>query len=116
MERESRILNTVVLSGAAVSAVIDSTWAAAQGLKTPSVLDLTTKIGFKVSESGVGVFLPLYDELNVLVEVTVTLNAARAYALPEKVFAWPYFKLWCESGGVDVVQGADRVFVLVQKS
>lgn len=116
MEREARNLSILVLNGAAVSSVIDSTWAAAQGLKTPAALEANTKIGFQVAEWAGGTFLPLYDEYNLLVEMPVTLNAARAYALPEKVFAWPYFKLWCENAGSDVLQTADRSFVLVQKS
>jgi hypothetical protein len=116
MEREARNLTTVIASGAAVSAVIDSTWAAGQGLVTPAALDATTKIAFKVCTSQTGAFLPLYDDSNTLVEVTVTLNAARAYALPEKLFAWPYFKLWAQASGSDVNQSADRSFTISQKS
>jgi hypothetical protein len=116
MQREARNVTTVVANGGAVSAVIDATWASAQGIKTPAALEATTKIGFQVSESAGGTFLPLYDELNALIEVTVTLNAGRGYAVPEKVKAWPYFKLWCENAGSDVNQTADRTFIIVQKS
>ena len=117
MEREARNITTVVASGGALSAVIDSTWAAGQGLKTPAVLDANTKIAFKVAESAAGPFLPLYeDEFNQLVEVTVNVGEARSYVLPEKIFAWPFFKLWMENEGSDVNQIANRTFIVVQKS
>lgn len=116
MERESRNVTAVIPSGAALSNIVDSTWAAAQGLVTPAALDATTKIAFKVARSQDDTFLPLYDEFNVLVEVSVTLNAARAYALPDRLFAWPYFKLWAEASGSDLTQSADRAFTVVQKS
>lgn len=117
MQREARNITTVVTVGSALSGVIDSTWAAAQGLKTPAVLDANTKIAFMVAESAAGTFLPLYDdEFNQLVELTVNVGEARSYALPDKIFAWPYFKLWCENAGSDVNQIANRTFIVVQKS
>lgn len=116
MERECRIVNTIIANGAAVSGVVDTTWAAAQGLIAPATLDTNTAIAFKVCDSATGTFQPLYSELNVLVEVPVTINAAKAYALPDAVFAWPYFKLWAENGGTDVAQGTDRAFVIALKS
>ena len=116
MQRESRNVTTVVANGGAVSAVMDATWVAAQGLKTPAALEATTRIGFQVSESAGGTFLTLYDQFNVLVEVTVNLGEASAYELPDKIFAWPYFKLWCENAGSDVNQIANRTFIVVQKS
>jgi len=116
MEREARNITTTIPGGSALSAVIDATWAAAQGLIAPAALDATTRIAFKVAEKPDGAFLPLSDEYNLLVEVTVTLNAARAYALPDKLFAWSYFKLWAEASGSDVIQTADRTFIISQKS
>jgi hypothetical protein len=116
MEREARSVVATISSGAAVSTPVDSTWAAAQGLITPAALEATSKIGFKVCATSDGTFQPLYDEFNAIVEVPVTLNAARAYALPDKLFTWPYFKLWTQASGVDVNQTADRTFVVMQKS
>lgn len=116
MQREIKSVTAIIASGGAISGVIDATWAAAQGLKAPAALEATSTLAFKVAESQDGAFLPLYNELNVLVEVPVTLNAARAYQLPDELFAWPYFKLWTESGGVDVAQSSDRTFVVTLKS
>ncbi len=116
MEREARFVETKIAATAAESDVIDATWPAGAGLITPAALEASTKIAFKVSPSKDGEFLPLYDESNVLVEVTVTLDAAKAYALPDAVFAWPYFKLWTEAAGVDVAQTTERTFLVVLKS
>jgi len=116
MEREARIVGATIPINTAESNIIDTTWAAAVGLKTPAALEANTVIGFKVAESQDGTFLPLYDEDNALVEATVILNAARAYALPDKLFAWPYFKLWTQAAGVDVNQAAARTFVVTLKS
>ena len=81
-----------------------------------AALEANTSIGFKVAESQDGSFLALYDEDNSLVQAAVTLNAAQAYALPDRLFAWPYFKLWSQDAGVDVNQTAARSFVVLLKS
>ncbi len=116
MEREARIVHATIPINTAESGVIDATWAAGAGLKTPAALEANTSIGFKVAENQDGTFLPLFDEDNALVQVTVTLNAARAYALPDKLFAWPYFKLWSQNGGADVNQTTGRSFTVLLKS
>ena len=116
MQRETHSIVVTIATGAAVSNIIDLTWGAGLGLITPAALEATTKIGFKVAESQDATFLPLYDDANTLVEVTVTLNEARAYALPDGIFAWPYAQLWAEAAGVDMVQTADRDFTITLKS
>ena len=102
--------------GAAESSLIDVTWAAGLGLKTPAALEANTKIAFKVAESQDATFLPLYDDTNTLIEMTVTLNEARAYVLPDEIFYWRYIKLWTEAAGVDVAQTAERAFLITLKS
>jgi hypothetical protein len=116
MEREWKEITAVIANGAAVSGVIDATWAAGAGLIAPSALTATTVLAFKVCGSQDGTFVALYDRNNALVEVAVTVNAAKAYALPDELFAWPYFKLWTEASGADVNQAAERSFVVVLKS
>ncbi len=116
MEREARIVEATIPNGEAESGVIDTTWAAGMGIKTPAALEATTVIGFKVCESKDGTFLPLYDETNALLTVTVELAEARAYVAPDGLFAWRYVKLWAQAAGVDVDQTADRDFVIVLKS
>ncbi len=116
MEREARYITAVIVATAALSDVIDTTWAAGMGLKTTDGLEATTKIGFKVAETKDGDYAPLYDGTNALVEITVQLDAARAYPLPDEVFAWRYVKLWAQAAGADVAQSADRTFIVVLKS
>jgi len=116
MEREARTIAATIAAGAAESSLIDVTWAAGLGLKTPAALEAETKIAFKVAECQDGTFLPLYDDTNTLVEITVTLNEARAYALPDEIFYWRYIKLWTEAAGMDVAQTAERAFVITLKS
>ena len=116
MQREAHAIAVTIANGEALSSLIDMTWAAAQGLKTPAALEATTKRAFKVAESQDGTFLPLYDDANNLVEMSVELAEARAYALPDELFAWPYVKLWTEAARVDVDQTADRAFIISMKS
>ena len=116
MEREARYITATIPLGEAESGVIDTTWAAGMGIKTPAALEAATVIGFKVCESKDGTFLPLYDDTNALVTVTVELAEARAYAAPDEIFYWRYVKLWSQAAGVDVDQAAARDFVIVLKS
>ncbi len=113
--RLARSVSAAVANGAALSGIIDNTWGAAGGLKAPAALEATTVIGFKVAESQDGTFLPLHDASGTLVEVAVDAAAAKAYALPDELFPWPYFKLWTEAAGADVLQTAERAFGVVFK-
>lgn len=113
--RNARSVSASIAQGAAVSGVIDNTWAAGGGLITPGALTATSVIAFKVCNTQGGTFAPLYDQSNALVEVTVQVDASRAYPLPDELFAWPYFKLWTEASAADVNQGAERVFTVVLK-
>lgn len=113
---ETTQLAATVDASAAISDVIETPHQALGGLITPAALEATTVIGFKVCEAKNGTFVPLKDETNALVYVTVTLNAAGGYPLPEEVRNFPYFKIWtCTTGGVDVAQSAARSFKLVAK-
>jgi hypothetical protein len=116
MERECRTITVLIADGEAESEAFELAWAAGAGLQAPAALDATTVIAFKVSDDLDGNYLALYDDTNALVEVTVQVDAARAYALPEEVFAWPYVKLWAEASGTDVEQSADRTFKVSLKS
>lgn len=99
---------------AALSDAVDNTEGAALGFITPSALEASTNIGFKVSHDGV-TFVPLYDQNGSLVNVAVAVNAARGYQIPDAVRFWPYFKLWAQNGsGTDVAQAtAARTLIVV---
>lgn len=66
-------------------------------------------LGFKVCDTVDGTFAPLRDETGALIEVTgIQTAAAGWYRLPLELLAAPFFKLWSETAGSDVNQGADR--------
>lgn len=85
-------------------------------LITPAALNATTVIGFKVSATEGGTYVPLCDQQGNLVTITVTLNAAKAYVLPDELFGASYVKVWCcTTAGVDVAQDAARAFTVLLK-
>jgi hypothetical protein len=98
--------------GAGLSDAIDFRPYAGGGFITPATLDATTVIGFQVSADGV-TFLPLCDKDNALVKVTVTLDAAKAYPLPDELYGWSHFKLFCmTTAGAAVNQTGAKTFTL----
>lgn len=105
-----------VAGSAALSGAIDFSGYSSGGFIAPDTLNATTKIAFKVSESLGGTFVPLFTSANALVEVTVTLNAAKGYALPADLVGFPFFKIWCQAAGVDVNQTGDKLFTILEKS
>lgn len=101
--------------GAGLSNAVDFRKYAGGALVTPATLDNTTVISFQVSQDGVN-FYTLYDKLNALIYLTVTLNASRAYPLPDELFGWGWFKVFtCTTGGVAVNQTGAKVFGLCLK-
>jgi hypothetical protein len=98
--------------GAGLSSPIDFRPYAGGGFITPATLDTTTVIGFLVSTDG-ATFVPLCDKDNALVKVTVTLDAARAYPLPDELYGWAFFKLFCmTTAGAAVNQTGAKTFTL----
>ncbi len=116
MERELRVVTVTIANGEAESSPFEMKWAAGAGMVTPAALTATTVIAFKVCATIDGTFLPLYDTGGTLVEVTVDVAAAKGFAMPDELFAWPYVKLWAEAAGVDVDQAAERTFNVFLKS
>ncbi len=116
MERELKVIQVTIANGEAESGPFEMKWAAGGGIVTPNALTATTVIGFKVCDTVDGTFLPLYDTGGTLVEVTIDVAAAKGFAMPDELFAWPYVKLWAEAAGVDVDQEAERTFNIFLKS
>ena len=76
----------------------------------------TASIGFKVSTSKGGTFLPLYDDDGNLVQID-SPTASKAYTVPAAVAAAHYIKLWSQDGSAsNTAQGAARTLVLDLKS
>jgi hypothetical protein len=93
-----------IASGATLSDAIQCYQGTLLTLETPAALTSAT-INFQGSLDGV-TYVPIYDNTNTRVSLTVTTNQARGYNLTPSVFVgWPYIKL--EASGAE---GADRLF------
>lgn len=115
IQRQISESTVAIATSAALSNAIDYRGFAMGGLITPSALEATTKIGYKVATTANGTYTPLYSSSNALVETTVALDASRAYPFPDELSGWAFFKLWTEASGSDVAQTAARTFQVVMK-
>lgn len=107
----------VVAKDAAISGAIDYRNAEKGSFILPAAMEATTKIAFKVSESLDGTYVPLFSSSNALVEVTITVNASKCYALPSDLAGCSFFKFWTEASGSDVAQAtAARNIIVMTKS
>lgn len=117
---ERRYLQTTLTvpsgaGGAGLSNSVDAQAYAGGAFATPATLDATTVIGFQVSVDGTN-FYTLKDKSNALVYVTVTLNAAGTYPLPDEIFGAAAFKIFCmTTSGVAVNQTGAKAFPLILK-
>lgn len=64
-------------------------------------------IGFKVSSSESGTYLPLYDKAGSLVQIA-SPAISQAHAMPTQVAGCLWVKLWSQSSGSNVAQVAAR--------
>lgn len=103
----------VIVSGSALSPVFNMQDFAGYGVLFHDALTGTPKLGFKVSDLQTGTFLPLYDDAGTLVEATIV--SGTAVYLPEELFPWDFGMLWLESSAANVLQGANRTFILIKK-
>jgi hypothetical protein len=72
-------------------------------------------IGFLVSSTLDGTFLPLYDDAGALVEIA-SPAVDQAHAIPLEVLAARFVKVWSQSAGTGVNQAAERALILDMKS
>lgn len=76
----------------------------------------SASIGFKVSSSETGTFLPLYDDNGNLVQID-SPSASQAYVAPAALAAALWVKLWSQNGsGTNTAQAADRTFTVDLKA
>ena len=113
MNNQYNATTVTVSASASLSSVYDNSEGITSGIVIPSALEATTKLAFYVCDIVDGTYVPLYDTSNVLIEITVAVNAARAYPVPEQLKLWPYIKIWTEASGSNVTQTADRVFTFM---
>lgn len=67
-------------------------------------------IAFLVAREPEGPYVPLYDTLGNIVEVTPAVD--NTYVLPASLAGVRFIKLWSQTGGVNEAQALDRVFIL----
>lgn len=88
-----------VASGAAISSEINISEIAAGALYVPSGWTGGATIAFSAAEKSGGTFATLRDSSDAAVSLTVT--AARWYALPAEVMVCRYIKLTCSATSRD---------------
>jgi len=72
-------------------------------------------IGFHISATEAGTFLPIYDEDGAILEI-ITPAVDTAYAAPPALSGAHWVKLWSQTAGVDVAQAVQRVLPIDMKS
>lgn len=73
-------------------------------------------IGFKVSSTVAGTFLPLYDDDGNLVQID-SPTTSKAYAFPDAIYPCRFVKLWSQDGSAaDEAQAAERSLVVDLKA
>ena len=112
--RRSYSYPTTIPNGTALSGVV-SWYEFAYGLIHMPATWTAADIGFQVSSEDDGTYLPLYDDAGALVEIA-SPAVDQAMRVPVEVLAARYVKIWSQSGGAGVNQGADRDLIVDMKS
>jgi hypothetical protein len=112
--RESYSYDVTIANGEALSNVISFYEHAYAVLHMPGTWT-AADIGFQVSSTLDGTFLPLYDDAGALVEISGPA-ADQAHAIPVEVLAARFVRVWSETGGADTNQGAERALIIDMKS
>ena len=108
--RKFEDLKVTIKNGAALSNTIDMRHYANAGYTLPSGWTAAS-LAFKVSVDG-AVFYPLKVAAGTLIEHA---SPADGRAFPAEALAFPFVKLWSETGGSDVNQTADRTILVALK-
>jgi hypothetical protein len=113
--RYDRYDEVVIAAGEAESNVLDISRVASLTVHMPTAWTAAS-IGFKVSPTPSGTYLPLYDDDGNLLQIDGPV-ANRAYVAPTAAGKPRFVKLWSQNGaGVDTVQAAERTLVVDIKS
>jgi hypothetical protein len=72
-------------------------------------------IGFQVSSTFDGTYLPLYDDAGNIVEIA-SPAVDQAMRVPVEVLAARFVKIWSQTAGADTNQGAERALIVDMKS
>ena len=113
--RKHRSVAATIANGGNLSDAFDARKVTMGTLHMPAAWT-SASIGFKVSPTSDGTFLPLYDEHGTLVQIT-SPSASQAYSLPTRLAGCGFVKLWSQDGsGSNTAQGAARSFLVELKS
>ena len=113
MKVSSGIQAATIANGAAISSEIDLRGYRTAGIIMPSAWTAAS-IGIQVSNKSGGTLVPLYDGSGNLVEYTGDVDLA--VSLGTNVAAWDFIKLWSETSGTGVNQGAAREILVNVKA
>ena len=111
--KSQQVITTIVPNAGALSPAINIKDFDSGAFIIPAAWTAAS-LAFKVCDTISGTYVPLRDKAGALIEMTSMPTAAsEARLLPAEVFnSAPFVKLWSETAGADVTQGADRVFTL----
>lgn len=111
--RESYSFPAVIPNGTALSNVIDFREYAYAIIHMPAAWTAAS-IAFQVCPDPDGTFQPLNDDAAALVEIATVVD--ESYMIPADVLAARFVKIWSQTGGTGVNQGAARTIVIDMKS
>ena len=115
INRHTKVQTLTIANGEALSDQFEMKDYAGGQLHMPAAWTAAS-IGFKVSSSPGGTYLPLYDEGGDLVQIG-SPSVDCAYQLPIALYGALHFKLWSQDGaGADENQGAARSIIVEVKS
>lgn len=113
--RRTTTITVTIAASANLSDALDFT-RLVQGLVRMPAAWTAASIGFKVSGTEGGTYLPLYDDDGALVQIDAPV-ASRAYTLPVALAGALWVKLWSQDGAAsDTNQLAERVIPVDLKS
>jgi hypothetical protein len=113
--RSHGVKSLTIASGAALSGAIDIRPYTMMTVHMPAAWTAAS-LGFYVSTSKGGTYLPLYDDDGNLLQID-SPAASKAYTLPAAVAASHFIKLWSQDGSAsNTNQAAARTLILDLKS
>lgn len=99
----------VIANGAAISGVFAIAGIRGGTIHFPAAWTAAS-LGFQVSSTRGGTYLPLYDAAGSLVGLSVVVDTASA--LPDELINALFAKLWSQTAGSGVNQGAARSLIV----
>ena len=105
-------VTAVILDTAALSGQFNLSKYSSGHLLMPAAIT-AAGLGFKFSDAVGGTYVALVDAAGDEIEVAAAMAVDIGYPIPAAAFGLSNVKLWSETAGSDVAQGADRSFVLL---